>query len=563
MSRVNLAVMCLLFGYTGQSLAQESATPPQSQGHGFTVRFLDYVELPYTLQEGEYDHRPLDGPTKEQLGEEIIATPGLDRQNPILPPRRDSALPEPVFDVFTGTSLSQGPAPTIAVGPNHVVAVSSQGISGFTKAGSLVMSSTLPAFFATATATEPRVLWDKTYNRYVVIALDVDFQTPDADLLAAVSDDADPAGTWFIIKIPTYLPTFDPDGPGPRPAGPHFPSNPMIGMEENQIYVSFEMRTAGSAAFAGTAVWNLWKWTVPLSGGFYSGSGTTTIQAALRPFSVGNDYGNEVALTPVTIEGESPSGGSFASRGIFLAGYGGKTFSGAPGLQVFWVGTIGPTVNKMLVPLGIADNTSIPTLPGAPQPSTSSLVPTGKRNVQSAMWVVDKLWLTTMVVPASGPDGGEATAAWALIDAPATSGLSLVDSGLISGNELVDDTYTFNASIVTSDAQTVGVSFSAAASQLPLSSLVAFIGPFCDQPNVQLAPDFLRVGTSAWEGSFWGPVSGTGVEGNCIWSHNAHAIPGGGGSWSSSVGKFCREPGLVFKDGFETGQPNGWCQTIP
>lgn len=545
-------------------LAQDIKQPTEwAPSINVNVRLVDHAELPYVLREGNYDRRPLEGLSEPEIHPEIV--PGLDRRLPMLPSRVDTALPEPTFDVFTGTSSSQGPAPTIAVGPGHIVTVSSQGISAYTKAGSaVILPLALPVFFNSNTATEPRVIWDSTYSRYVVIALDVDFQAPDADLLAAVSDDADPSGNWFMLRVPTYLPAFDPDGPGPRPAGPHVPSNPMIGMEENQIYISFEMRTPNAPAFDGTAVWNLWKWTnvTPSpAGGFYSGSGTTTIQAALRPFSVGNDYGNEVPLTPVTINGSSPAG-SFANRGIYLAGYGGKTFSSAPTLQVFWVSVVGPSVSKMLVPLGISDNVAM-ALPGAPQPGTATLIPTGKRNVYSATWEADQIWLTTMVVPATGPDAGEATASWLWIDAPTTSGLTLGESGTVSGDELVDDTYTFNASIVRSNTETVGVSFSAAASQLPLSSLVSFIGPFCNEPNVQLAPDFLRVGTSSWAGSLWGPVSGIGADGNCIWSHNAHATPGGGGSWTSSVGKFCREPGLVFKDGFETGKPNGWCQTLP
>lgn len=562
----NKKTSVIVFGLAlaNAALGQAPSGEKGGFGFGFKVRMLDFVEQPYTLQEGKYDNRPLEGLTEPVI--EAASLPGLDSSQPFLLPYLDTALPDPVFDVATGTSLSAGPAPTIAVGLNHLVAVTSQGISGFTKAGSLVMTSTLPGFFNSATATEPRIIWDSKYQRYVLIALDVDFQTPDADLLVGVSDDADPAGNWFVVKIPTYLPTFDPDGPGPRPAGPHLPSNPMIGMEANQIYVSFAMRTPGSSAFDGTAVWNLWKWTTigpPPMGGLYSGSGTTTIQAGLRPFSVGNDYGNEIPLTPIIIEGESPAGGGFANRGIFLAGYSGKTFSGAPTLQVFWVGTVGPTVNKMLVPLGISDDLNAASLPGAPQPGTAVLVPTGNRTVQSAVWQEGKMWLTTMVVPSSGSDAGQATACWVRILAPATSGLTLDNSGLVSGDELVDDTYTFNASIAVTLGGTVGVGFSAAASQLPLSSMVAFIGPWCDQPEVQLAPDFLRLGSSSWAGSFWGPVSGTGVDGDCIWVHNAHAATGGGGSWTSSVGKFCREPGLVFKDGFETGGSNSWCLTLP
>lgn len=562
-------VMMLLLGLAlpWASLAEDSKNEAQlgMATSKIDARVVTYVEEPYTLKEGAfYDHRVLDSIEPQPVNP---VTPGLDKLLPLILPSPEPVVPDPIFDVSTGTSLSVPPTPTLGVGETHLVAATSQGVFGFTTTGTAVFGSTLPSFFSPlspASVSEPRAIYDQRYQRFVVIALDVDSSAPDADLLIAVSDDSDPAGTWYYLKVPTYLPTFDPDGAGPRPAGPHIPSNPMIGMEKNQIYVSFNMHTPNSATFDGTAIWNIWKWQVENATGLYAGNGTTTIQAALRPFSIGNDYANEVPLTPVNLVDGSPAGDSSVNRGILLAGYGGKSISGNPSLQIFWVATVGPTISKMVVPLGAGvDNLGVP-LPDAPQPGTSTGIPTGTRDIHSAMWLLpSQLWLATVVVPPSGPDAGEATAHWALVNAAGTSGLTLANQGDVSADQLIDDTYTFNPSIVQVSPELVAVSYSASASNLPLSSMISFISPLCDQTQVALAPDFLRVGTSPWDGGAWGPVSGIGGTGNCVWSHNAHAIAGGGGSWTSSVGKFCVDPGLIFEDGFETGSANGWCLTLP
>ena len=150
-----------------------------------------------------------------------------------------------------------------------------------------------------------------------------------------------------------------------------------------------------------------------------------------------------------------------------------------------------------------------------------------------------------------------------LLEASGTSGVTLLNQGDVSADQLIEDTYTYYPSIAVVNNELVAVSYSASAPVLALSSMISFISPFCEQAQVALAPEFLRFGLSTWEGSVWGPVTGTDGVGNCVWSHNAHAVAGGGGSWTSSVGRFCVDLGLIFQNGFETGSTNGWCQTTP
>ena len=523
------------------------------------AKAVGYVEQSFTLAKGShYDMTPGDGDSIEVLVEA-----------PLVPFPADTLLwettqePPPKFTLTDSWDVSSSnviiPADAeLAVGPSHIIAVNNTGIFAYEKVnGNLVLSNSLTDFFSVLSPTnlpvDPVVFYDNFRDRFVALALDADPSLPDSDLLAAVSATGSPTGEWYQVKIPTLLPNFDPDGPGPDPAEPHWSDRPMAGMEQFQVYVAFNMASSGGI-IGGTAVWNIWK------DGWYDGM-SATIQAGIRPFSAGNDYVNEVPLRPVRLHGKIVD--DIVDRGIFLAGYQGRRFSGTPSLQIFWLTTVGPSVNKFIIPLGNVDDVAgFGNLPPAPQRNSGLQVSTGQRFVYSGHWRDSVMWLSTMVVPPSGSDASEATAHWIQMDVPDTSSFSLRDQGDVSGNELVPSAHTYFPSLDFSSDGVVAISYAISAPNLELSSALSFIGPRCSSPQVALAPQFLRRGSAVWSGNGqrWGDYSDTvWDEGLCFWSHNAHPVPAAMQTWTSAVGKFCVDPSLVFEDGFESGTTDGWC----
>jgi hypothetical protein len=95
-----------------------------------------------------------------------------------------------------------------AVGPQHVVAASNDGIIVQDRAGSVVAPRvSLAQFFSDPTISggdyyDPRILYDATNDRWVLAAL-YDQKNHDSTLLVAVTDSGNPAGTWRRYRIAT------------------------------------------------------------------------------------------------------------------------------------------------------------------------------------------------------------------------------------------------------------------------------------------------------------------------------------------------------------------------
>jgi hypothetical protein len=105
------------------------------------------------------------------------------------------------------------PDPDLAVGPSHVVQVVNSSIAFFEKSnGNKVFQQGMDGnsgFFSGVSpgnfVFDPKVFFDQVSRRFFVVALDVDFGARTSNCLVAVSDDADPAGSWFKYKINSKL----------------------------------------------------------------------------------------------------------------------------------------------------------------------------------------------------------------------------------------------------------------------------------------------------------------------------------------------------------------------
>ncbi len=97
------------------------------------------------------------------------------------------------------------PDPDMAVGPNHVVQVVNATIAFFTKGGTMQFQQGATTFLNSVRQTnflfDPKVVYDRLAQRFVVIFLDEDDGTAVSNVLFAVSDDSDPNGIWFLYRF--------------------------------------------------------------------------------------------------------------------------------------------------------------------------------------------------------------------------------------------------------------------------------------------------------------------------------------------------------------------------
>ena len=144
---------------------------------------------------------------------------GRDRANPLL--EIGSAYAPGVINEFDGPSFDDNgtetgrlfvpPDPIAAAGPAHVVAVVNAMIEWRTKQGVFQFRDALQDFFAPlfpANLTfDPKVIYDQHAGRFVVVTLERvnTGSNPDqgntSRILLAVSDGADPNGTWSFHAI--------------------------------------------------------------------------------------------------------------------------------------------------------------------------------------------------------------------------------------------------------------------------------------------------------------------------------------------------------------------------
>ena len=140
----------------------------------------------------------------------------LERLEPRLP------LAVTMLGDFAGLAFDQavpvGPPDTdIAAGPKHIVEAINSDIAFYHKqSGHKLFEATMSDFFAPVGAgpdmpgiapsfprfnTDPQVSYDELAQRFIVTDLDLDWETQEAFLLLAVSDDSDPRGDWEMHRI--------------------------------------------------------------------------------------------------------------------------------------------------------------------------------------------------------------------------------------------------------------------------------------------------------------------------------------------------------------------------
>jgi hypothetical protein len=166
-------------------------------------------------------------------------------------------ITEMMFPTISATGWVP-PDPTLAVSPTHVLVTVNQDIAWYTRAGAQQFRSNLgspgnPGFFEPLGAQnfvfDPKVIYDHYAQRFVVLALEV-YNSTEAWITFAVSDDSDPNGTWYKYRTDAVLDI------GTNTVWWDFPG---IGYDQNAYYVTgnlFSLPSGGSYGGAGIRIFN-------------------------------------------------------------------------------------------------------------------------------------------------------------------------------------------------------------------------------------------------------------------------------------------------------------------
>jgi len=156
----------------------------------------------------------------------------------------DGPLAPPAFQQqFTGTNATSccGRPPDThgAIGLNHFVEVTNPpgGVARFNRGGALVAPLvSLNSFFGYATQTifDPRVVYDKVWNRWVIVAEAFQESATIQRVFIAASTTNNPTGTWCIYNFDV-----------PEPSGDFF-DYPMVGMDQDAIIITANIFTGNT-----------------------------------------------------------------------------------------------------------------------------------------------------------------------------------------------------------------------------------------------------------------------------------------------------------------------------
>lgn len=151
------------------------------------------------------------------------------------------------FQGYTATNAIP-PDPSMAVGPNHIIAT----VNGFPsffrifdKQGNVIKTINVAAWFAPVSPDESgdgQVLYDHFAGRWVINFMQVNTTNQTGANLVAYSDDDDPIGTWYVYR-------FDTKKHGSVQTNT-WGDYPQIGFDNEAIYISTRVWGFGGGFFS-------------------------------------------------------------------------------------------------------------------------------------------------------------------------------------------------------------------------------------------------------------------------------------------------------------------------
>lgn len=485
-------------------------------------------------------------------------------EGPLAPPTKVGAASTPGItfdsaDFVTNVIENSGqvfiPAdPIAAAGLAHVVNVVNTVISIHQKDGTLAFRSSLADFFDPldpVNATfDPKVIYDQFEDRWLVVTLEqTDMGEGDSSdssrILLAVSDDANPLGTWFLAGIDSKETFFNANVGA---TVPHWADYPGLAVDEEAVYITNNMFAfaANGNQSGGVRLWVIEK--AVGDGGFYDGGSAEV--TFLNPYAA-----DGVAVTTMPAHVFGPPNTGALNVGTYLLSYSGLTGGGTEFVQVVRLDDplTAPTFTQSFISLGDLEDSPATTLPDAAQLGTAVTIEVNDRRMLHAVWRDDALYGAMTVLPGAGsPDAGQPSAHWVQLSTGISGAASFVDQGTIGGEDIAADTTTFFPSIAVNDAGVMVVGFSASAATIFPSAYYAYRDPNF-APGTISGSMLLRDGVAAYQRTFggalnrWGDYSGVAVDptNQCFWIYNKYAITQGtpinnqNGRWGTAYQQWC------------------------
>ncbi len=471
------------------------------------------------------------------------------------------------FDVSAGQNCGQyfvPPNPSAAAGTQQLVDVVSSVVEFFDKDGSRTFIAPLRSFFAGlsphSAPFDARVVYDAFSNRFVIASLDkTDTSTGDpynsSRILLAVSDDGDPAGTWYLTAIDALTPVDGVD---------RWADSIGLALDNQAIYITANLFQFGECdppcvSYGGSRLWIVGQ------DPFYSGG-----EASVSVFDPYAQSPTDATSTQPAMMMDAP----LENMGTYLTSYGPFTNGAAEYLQVVLMkdplGT--PTFTTSFFSLGAADDTTEP-LPGAPQLGTSRLLDAGDRRTRSAAWGNSYLATTLTVLPPTGPNAGQPTALWVQLFAP--GGLTGSDNwGQLSGATLAPGIHTGRAAVGINHSGSLFFGFAATAPGIYPGAYwtVKSLLPIADPVPLQAGEDsYVRtLGDPVHDPNPWGSDSAVAIDpvDASGWIFGEYAMTRGtvtqippyaseDGRWATRWGRVTEPLQIILSNGttLETGSP--------
>jgi hypothetical protein len=403
---------------------------------------------------------------------------------------------------FTGSTLytnsnSIPPDTMGAVGPNHIVELINGRYSVYNKTtGANVQTSTLDQFWTNAGASwtsrtyDPRVVYDPFSQRFFACAAD----NPRAanNLLLAVSNSSDPTAGWTGFAIDS-----DSDDT-------HWCDFPMLGFDNNGVYVSANMYDVPTSTTAAVTVWAIPK--SDLTGGSPTVANRTT-------WSELNANNTGYSMQPALDMDNSGSANRFFSSYNTGSGYSKRS-------DITWSGGT-PTLDARAAWDQVYAFGNYPTgysePPDAGQPgSTDPDIETNDSRVCSNVVLINgTMWATHTV---EHPTTGHAAIHWMQVNEYHTTGSApgqyVLQDGLISDPNL--DFYFASIAVNADDVVVIG--FTGSDDTTQYASSYAVLGETVGATTTFGTPMLLHAGTHEYFEDFgtgknrWGDYSATVVD---------------------------------------------------
>jgi hypothetical protein len=389
------------------------------------------------------------------------------------------------------------PDPTLAVGPDHVVATVNMQIAFYSKAGvqqfSLPLNDTgNPGFFETVGARgftfDPKCFYDHGAGRFVVMAPEVYSGTQEAYICIAVSDDSDPNGVWYKYRTDAVL---NVNGIN------YWWDYPGFGFDGQAYYVTSNLFAMTSGPFGGVG-FRIFDKAAMLAGA--PASYSTLRDGSAGSVQVAQHFGTPIAPYFVS----TGSSTSLRVRAI---------------------------TNPLTAPAIVTATVSVPAYSGPTSaPTSAGGLSTVDSRIMNAQWRNGNLYACHTIL-----SGGRNVARWYHMSTgtwPTSGGVSLLQSGNVAGGGTL---HAFFPAIYSNAAGDVGMVFGT--SSIESLPAVAVTGRRAfDPPNVMGAPEVVKPGEASATGR-WGDYFDLAIDpadDTTFWAIGEYARSTGWNNWITS-----------------------------